>query len=74
MITSQSVHESCNNVHQKWPIYQEFLTYLADILCMYMYTNVLSRAKMAQLSGIFIYPVVHISALHCIIIIIVVVF
>ena len=44
---------TCNNVHQKWPIYQEFF------FCMCMYTNVRSWTKMAQLSGMFIYPVVH---------------
>ena len=50
-----------NHVHLKWPIYQEFLTHLADLFCMCMYTNVLSKAKMAQLSGMFIYPVVHVE-------------
>ena len=65
MITIQSVNESCNNVHQKWPICQEFLTH-RDFFCMCMYTNVLSRAKMAQLSGMFIYPVAHLSGVHCI--------
>ena len=59
MMTSQIVYESCNNVHQKWPIYQEFFTHLTDFFCMYMYTNVLSRAQMGQLSGMFIYPGVH---------------
>ena len=65
MITSQSVNESCSNVHQKWPIYQEFLTHLADFFFMCMYTNILSRAKIAQLSGMFIYPEVHLSGVHC---------
>ena len=38
MITSQSVNESSNDVQQKWPIYQEFLTHLADFfLCVYVY-------------------------------------
>ena len=40
------------------------LAHLADFFCMCMHTNVLSRAKMAQLSGMFIYPVVH--GVHCI--------
>ena len=53
MITSQSVK-------------QEFLTHLADFFCMCMFTNVLPRAKMAQLSGKFIYPVAHLSGVHCI--------
>ena len=43
---------TCNNVHQKWPIYQEFLTHLADFFCMCMYTNVLSRAKMAVIRNV----------------------
>ncbi len=70
---------TCNNVHQKWPIYQEFLTHLADFF-LYVYVYKCSvqgqngsvirnvhlssgplkwSAKMAQLSGMFIYPVVH---------------
>ena len=56
---------TCNNVHPKWPIYQVFLTHLARFFFMCMYTNVLSWAKMAQLSGMFIYPVVHLSGVHC---------
>ena len=28
---------TCNNVHQKWPIYQEFLTHLANFFYLYVY-------------------------------------
>ena len=67
MTTSQSVNESCNNVHQKWSIYQEFLTHLADFF-LYVYVYKYSvQGQMAQLIGMFIYPVVVWSALYIVI-------
>ena len=66
MITSQSVNESSNDVHQKWPIYQEFLTHLADFfVCVYVYKCSV-QGQNGSVIGMFIYPVVHLSGAHCI--------
>ena len=52
---------TCNYVHQKWPIYQEFLTHLADfVLFVYVYKS--CPWPKWLLSGMSIYPVVHLSS------------
>ena len=56
----------CVPTHQKWPNYQEFLAHLAGYLCTCEYTNVPFWDKMVHLSGMFIYPAVHLCGVHCI--------
>ena len=55
----------CVPTHQKWPNYQEFLAHLAGYFCTCEYT-MLFWDKMVHLSGMFIYPAVHLCVVHCI--------
>ena len=52
----------CVPTLQKWPNY---LAHLAGYFCTCEYTNVPFWDKMAHLSGMFIYPAVHLCGVHC---------
>jgi len=49
----------------KWLKYQELLIHLAGLFCTCEYTNDPVWAKTVHVSGMFIYPAVHLSGMHC---------